>query len=160
MSKIDRAEDCAMTNLKGVLSIALASATLATVFPFFAGGFLLLLQPGFAPLVAQFGLTPGAGPAWFVPVSVFSAIGLAAGSFNVSRKQKSFVVAGLLAASGIMLMIPAIIATGNLGFIFPGPLIGVIIGLGIFGLAVAKGVSTTRAVRAAPRFLREVKQHE
>lgn len=35
MSKIDRAEDCAMTNIKGVLSIALASATLATVFPFF-----------------------------------------------------------------------------------------------------------------------------
>jgi hypothetical protein len=159
MSKIDRAEDCAMTNFKGVLSIALASATLATVFPFFAGGFLLL-QPGFAPLLVEFGLTPGAGPAWFVPVSVFSAIGLAAGSFIVSRRQKSFVVAGLLAASGIMLMIPAIIAMGNLGFIFPGPVIGVIIGLGIFGLAVATGVRTTRAVTAAPSFLGEVKQHE
>ncbi|MDQ3966989.1 MAG: hypothetical protein M3275_01175 [Thermoproteota archaeon] len=43
-----------MTNLKNVLSVGLAVATLAAVFPFFAGGALLLLPP-FTKLVVQGG---------------------------------------------------------------------------------------------------------
>jgi hypothetical protein len=40
-----------------------------------------------------------------------------------------------------MFMIPALIATGYLTVVtFPGPIFGVIIGLGIFGLGVAKGI--------------------
>jgi hypothetical protein len=144
MSNIDRIKDFAMANSKRVLSVGLAAATLALVLPFFAGGFLLL-QPSFAPLLAQTGLAPGAGPAWFVTVSVFSAIALSIGAFVVSWNQRSFVVAGLLAASGVMLMIPALVATGYLtAIVFPGPIIGVIIGLGISGLGVAKGMRTVR----------------
>jgi hypothetical protein len=41
------------------LPVELAAATLAAVFPFFAGGALLLLLP-FTELVVQAGLIPGA----------------------------------------------------------------------------------------------------
>ena len=134
-----------MTNQRNVLSIGLAAASLALVLPFFAGGALLLI-PELAPLVVQAGLVPGSGPAWFGPVTAISAVGLAAAAFAVSWKQRSFAVAGLLAASGAMFMIPALIATGYLTFIvFPGPIIGVILGLAIFSLGVAKGVRTVRA---------------
>jgi hypothetical protein len=133
-----------MTNLKHVLSVGLAAATLLAVLPFFAGGALLLL-PGLAPLIVQAGIVPGTGPAWFVPVVPISAIGLATAAFVVSRKQRSFLVGGLLAVSGVLLMIPSLIATGYLAVIVvPGPILGVIIGLGIFGLGVAKGIRTAR----------------
>jgi hypothetical protein len=145
MSKIDPAEVCAMTNSKHVLAVGLAAASLVMVLPFFAGG-VLVLQPQLAPLVVQAGLVPGAGPAWFGPVFSISAIALAAASFVVSWKQRSFLVTGLLAASGMIFMIPALIATGYLAVIVvPGPILGVIIGLGIFGLGVAKGIRTARA---------------
>jgi len=82
----------------------------------------------------------------------FGAIGLSTAAFVVSWKQKSFVVAGLLAASGIMFMIPALIATGYFAVIvIPGPIFGVFIGLGIFGLGFAKGLRTARAVTVTPR---------
>jgi hypothetical protein len=133
-----------MTNLKHVLSVGLAAATLLAVLPFFAGGALLLL-PGLAPLIVQAGIVPGTGPAWFVPVVPISAVGLAMAAFVVSRKHRSFLVGGLLAVSGVLLMVPALIATGYLAVIVvPGPILGVIIGLGIFGLGVAKGIRTAR----------------
>ena len=76
-------------------------------------------------------------------VVVMGAITFAVAAFVISWKQRSFVVAGLLAASGIILMIPAIIATGYFAVIvFPGPILGVIFGLVIFGLSVAKGIRT------------------
>jgi hypothetical protein len=138
-----------MTNLKHILSVGLAAATLLAVLPFFVGGALLLL-PGLAPLIVQVGIVPGTGPAWFVPVVPISAVGLATAAFVVSRKQRSFLVTGLLAASGVLLMIPSLIATGYLTVIvLPGPILGVIIGLGIFGLGVAKGIRTARAPVAA-----------
>jgi hypothetical protein len=133
-----------MTNLKHVLSVGLAAATLLAVLPFFAGGALLLLQ-GLAPLIVQAGIVPGTGPAWFVPVVPISAIGLATAAFVVSWNQRSFLVGGLLAVSGVLLMIPSLIATGYLAVIMvPGPILGVIIGLGIFGLGVAKGIKTAK----------------
>jgi hypothetical protein len=67
----------------------------------------------------------------------------------VSWNQRSFLVAGLLAASGIIGMIPGLIATGYLSVIvFPGPIYGVIYGLGIFGLGAASGIRTTRNATA------------
>jgi hypothetical protein len=133
-----------MTNLKHVLSVVLAAATLLAVLPFFVGGALLLL-PGLAPLIVQAGIVPGTGPAWFVPVVPISAIGLATAAFVLSRNQRSFLVGGLLAVSGVLLMIPSLIATEYLAVIVvPGPILGVIIGLGIFGLGVAKGIRTAR----------------
>src|SRR5215216_3109054 len=79
---------------------------------------------------------------------VISAIMLAAAAFLVSWKQRSFVIAGLLAASGIILMI---LPLANMNFVIPGPIIGVIVGLMILGLGVAKGIRTARAVTVAPR---------
>ncbi len=133
-----------MTNSKRILAVGLAAATLVLVLPFFAGG-VLLLHPEFAPLVVQAGLVPGSGPAWFGPVFGISAIVLSIAAFVVSWKQRSFVVAGLLAASGVIFMVPALIATGYFAVIVvPGPILGVFIGLGIFGLGVATGLRTAR----------------
>lgn len=79
-----------------------------------------------------------------------SAIVLATTAFVVSLGQRSFLVAGLLAASGVIFMIPAIMATGYFAVIvFPGPIIGVILGLGIFGLGIAKSVRTAMATPLA-----------
>ena len=83
---------------------------------------------------------PGGGLAVIV---VTSAIALAAAAFVVSWKQRSFLVAGLLAASGIILMI---LPLANMNFVIPGPIIGVIVGLVILGLGVAKAIRTARAV--------------
>lgn len=133
-----------MKNSRHVLAVGLAAAAFAAVFPFFAGGVLLLL-PGVAPFVVQAGLVPGAGPAWFGPVFGISAVVLSAAAFVVSWNQKSFLVAGLLVASGTAFMLPALIATGFLAVIvIPGPILGVIIGLGILGLGIAKGARSAR----------------
>jgi hypothetical protein len=114
-----------MVNSKLAISVGLAAATLALVLTNVLGGPALLQSAGLAAAV------------------VISAIALAAGALVVSWKQRSFVVAGLLAASGIILMIPAIIATGYFAVIvFPGPILGVIFGLVIFGLGAAKGIIT------------------
>ena len=59
---------------------------------------------------------------------------------------------GFSAATSVLLMIPSLIATGNLSIIvLPGPILGVIIGLGIFGLGVAKGVRTARSAMVIVR---------
>jgi hypothetical protein len=137
------------TKSKHILSVGLAAATLLAVLPFFAGS-VLLLQPSLAQLAAQIGLVPGAGPVWFVPVVPISAIVLASAAFAVSWNQRSYLVAGLLAASGIIFTSAALVATGYFAVIaVPGPILGVIIGLGIFGLGVAKSIRTARAPLAA-----------
>lgn len=74
-------------------------------------------------------------------IVVTSAIALAAAAFVVSWKQRSFLVAGLLAASGIILMI---LPLTYMNFVIPGPIIGVIVGLVILGLGVTKGIETAR----------------
>jgi hypothetical protein len=67
-------------------------------------------------------------------------------AFVVSWKQRSYLVAGLLAASGLVGLIYGLIATEFLAVIvFPGPVLGVIIGVWIFGLGVAKGIEAARA---------------
>ena len=81
-------------------------------------------------------------------IVVTSAIVLAAAAFVVSWKQRSFLVAGLLAASGIILMI---LPLANMNFLIPGPIIGVIVGVVILGLGVAKGIGTAKAVTVSPR---------
>jgi hypothetical protein len=144
MTKMDRLEDCVMTNRKYVLSIGLAAGTLLAVLPFFVGGALLLV-PALSSLIVQSGIVPGTGPALFVPLVPLSAIALATASFVISRGQTSFPVTGLLSASGILMTVPAVIATGNFASIaIPGPILGVIIGLAILGLGVAKGIGTAK----------------
>jgi hypothetical protein len=81
-------------------------------------------------------------------VVVISAIVLAAAAFIVSRNQRSFVVAGLLAASGVILMI---LPLANMNFVIPGPIIGVVVGLAILGLGMAKGIRSARPTTVAAR---------
>ena len=125
------------TNSKSALAVGLAAATIALVLTLVVGG----------PAVMQ-----GAGVAM---AFVISAIALAVAAFIVSRNQRSFLVAGLLAASGAILMIPGLIATGYLSVIvFPGPILGVIFGLVIFGLGMVSGIRTTRNATAATEVIR------
>jgi hypothetical protein len=87
-----------------------------------------------------------------VPVLGIGAIPLAVAAIVLSWNQRSSLVAGLLAASGIIGMIPGLIATGYLAVIvFPGLIYGVIYGLGIFGLGVAKGIRTTKTAAITAR---------
>ena len=117
------------TNTKLLLAVGLAAAT-----------FALVLANTVSGVVLRTGLVPELG---------IGAIPLAVAALVVSWKQRSYLVAGLLAASGIIGMIPGLIATGYLSVImFPGPIYGVIYGLGIFGLGAAKGVRRTRSATA------------
>jgi hypothetical protein len=112
-----------MTNKKLVTGVVLASAALAFI------------------------MTNGlGGPAFLGDVDDISAIASATAAFVVSWKQRSYLVAGLLIVSGIVFMIPAMIATEYLAIIvIPGPILGVISGLGILGLGVAKSIRTAKA---------------
>jgi hypothetical protein len=93
--------------------------------------------------------SPATLPAGGLAVNVVAgAITFAIAAFVISWKQRSYVVAGLLIASGIVLMILPI---ANMNFVIPGPIIGVIVGLVILGLGVAKGINTARTVTVTPR---------
>jgi hypothetical protein len=129
---LDRVEDCAMTNSKLVLAVGLAAATLVLFLAVTASGGAL--RAGLAPW-------PGIG-----------AIVLATTAFVVLWKQRSLLVAGLLVASGVTGITAGMINTGFFAVImFPGPILGVIIGLGILGLGVAKGIETVQAGRSKTR---------
>jgi hypothetical protein len=88
-------------------------------------------------------------------VLAISTVVLAAAAFIISWKRRSFPIAGLLAATGVIGMIPGLIALANVNFaviVFPGPISGVIYGLMILGLGVAKGIRTAKPVTVAPRW--------
>ena len=93
--------------------------------------------------------SPKTLPAGGLAVNVVAgAIAFSIAAFVISWKQRSYLVAGLLAASGIILMI---LPLANMNFMIPGPIIGVIVGLVILGLGAAKGIRTAKAVTVAPR---------
>lgn len=116
-----------MANAKLVIAQVLAGVTFALVLT----NTLASVQILVAGLGAVFGI---------------SAIALSVAAFVLSLKKRSYVVAGLLAAGGIIYMIAAVTALGDFSVIVvPGPILGVLFGLLIFGLGVAKGVRTARA---------------
>ena len=121
-----------MTNSKLVLAVGLAAATLVVFLAVtISGG---ALRAGLAPW-------PGIG-----------AIVLATAAFVVSWKQRSLLLAGLLAASGLTGIIGGVINTRYFAVImFPGPILGAIIGVVILGLGVAKGIETLQAGRSKTR---------
>jgi hypothetical protein len=121
-----------MTNSKLVLAVGLAAATLVVFLAVtLSGG---ALRAGLAPW-------PGIG-----------AIVLATAAFVVSWKQRSLLLAGLLAASGVTGIIAGVINTGYFAVImFPGPILGAIIGVVILGLSVAKGIETLQEGRSKSR---------
>ena len=128
-----------MTNTKLVLAVSLAAAALAFV--------LLNLFDGIAVL----GLGVG------IALNV-SSLGLSAAAFAVSWKGRSYLVTGLLGMIGAIYMVPGLQALTSINFaviVIPGPILGVIFGLVIEGLAAAKGIKTSRALTVNPgRILR------
>lgn len=89
------------------------------------------------------GSPTGMAAAGLAAVTVQGAIAFAVAAFVISWKQKLLVVAGLLVASGAILLI---LPLANMNYVIPGPLIGVVVGLGILGLGVAKGIRTVRTM--------------
>jgi hypothetical protein len=115
------------TNSKLVIGVGLAAASLAFFLTNAVGGLALLRIAG-----------PGLG---------IGAIVLATAAFAVSWYQRSYLVAGLLAAGGTTFAISGLIALARINFAvieFPGPILGVILGLPILGLGIAKGIRTAR----------------
>jgi hypothetical protein len=73
---------------------------------------------------------------------------LAAAAFGVSWGQKSVLISALLLISGTLVTVNAIIATRSFSIlVFPGPIIGVILGLVLLALGIAKSWSTATKIR-------------
>ncbi|HEV8404756.1 MAG TPA: hypothetical protein VGQ13_02500 [Nitrososphaera sp.] len=124
-----------MTSSKLKVAIGLATAALALVLPNLVGG------------IAVLGLALGT-------TLNISSLALSVAAFAVSWKQQSYLVAGLLVATGGLYMIPALVALASINFaviVFPGPILGVIFGLAIIGLGVVKGIRAARAVAPITR---------
>jgi hypothetical protein len=112
-----------------MLAVGLAAATLVV--------FVVVIAMGGA---LRAGLAPWPG----IAVAV-----LAVAAFAVARERRSFVVAGLLAASGVVGVVYGLIRTDFLmASSFPGPIFGIILGLPILGLAVAEAVGAARDRRS------------
>src|ERR671919_9145 len=104
-----------------MLAVGLAATTLVV--------FVVVIAMGGA---LRAGLAPWPG----IAVAV-----LAVAAFAVSGERRSFVVAGLLGASGVVGVVYGLIRTDFLmASSFPGPIFGIILGLPILGLAVAEAV--------------------
>jgi hypothetical protein len=81
---------------------------------------------------------------------IFAVTGvlLAAAAFGVSWGQKSALISALLLISGTLVTVNAIIATRSFSIlVFPGPIIGVILGLILLALGIAKSISTAMKIR-------------
>jgi uncharacterized membrane protein HdeD (DUF308 family) len=74
---------------------------------------------------------------------------LATTAFALSREHRSFAVAGLLAASGVVGVVYGLIRTEFLtASSFPGPIFGIILGIPLLVLAVAEAIGATRDRRS------------
>lgn len=83
--------------------------------------------------------------AGLAPVLVITGMALATAAFAVSYRQKSYAVSGLLAAAGVALFVPALMATGYFAVVvIPGPILGVLFGLYVIGLGAAKGAISAK----------------
>lgn len=96
------------------------------------------------------GSPAGMAAAGLAAVVVMGVIPLATAAFVISSKQRSFLVAALLAAGGVILMM---LPLANMNFVIPGPIIGVVVGLAILGLGVAKGIGMASIAVVAARYL-------
>lgn len=80
-----------------------------------------------------------------------STISFSTTAFFISLRQKSLLVSALLVASGIAITIQGVIETRNLAVIyFPGPILGVMFGLWVLALGIAKSIKTGMAIMSTP----------
>jgi len=124
-----------MANSKFVVGVGLSATALALVLPNLVAGITVL------------GLTLG------MTLSI-TAIAVSTAAFAVSWNQRSYLIAGLLTATGVIYMIPALVSLASINFaviVFPGPILGVVFGLIILGFGVAKGVRTAKVIIAPAR---------
>jgi hypothetical protein len=111
-----------VTNPRPVVAVALAAATLVLVLAVIAAGGALRL-----------GIAPWPG---------IAVIAMAAAAFVLSGKRRSYLVAGLLTATGLVSVGYGLVATEFLATVaFPGPILGAIAGLPTLGLGVAKAIA-------------------
>jgi hypothetical protein len=117
-----------MISPRGALAVSLAAATLAMLLAVIAMGGAL-----------RAGLAPWPG---------IAVVAMATAAYVLSRHAGSYLVAVLLAASGIVGTVYGLAMTEFLAAAtFPGPIFGVIIGLPMLGLGVARGVDAASAGR-------------
>jgi len=111
-----------MPNTRRMVAIVLASATLVVCIVNAIGNIAILFKLGPTPVLS------------------IAGIALAAATFALSWNVRSFLIPSLLALSGIIFMVPGLAAMG-FSFdviVFPGPILGVVFGLVIFGLAITR----------------------
>lgn len=123
-----------MSNSKLVLAIGLAGAALVLALVDAIGGSSLPVDVATGGIV--FGL---------------STISFSTCAFFISLRKRSLLVSALLVASGIVITIHGVIETRNLAVIyFPGPILGVMFGLWVLALGIAKSIKTGMAIMSAP----------
>jgi len=144
-----------MTDLRLVIALVLAGVALAVVLTFNIAG----LHPMVEALAAALGTTDIA--AGLIGSTVL--VVLSASAFALSLKRRSFLVAGLLAASGVIFLTSPMIvpetplgdssevhtpatAAGGVGIIHYASY-----GLAVLGLGVAKGIRSARPTALAAR---------
>lgn len=80
-----------------------------------------------------------------------STISFSTAAFFISLRKRSLLVSALLVASGIVITAHGVIETRNLTIVYvPGPILGVMFGLWVLALGVAKGIKTSVEVMSAP----------
>ncbi len=122
-----------MANLRLTLGVVLSVTALVVCF---------INAIGNVALVTKVGPTP---------VLSLVVIVLASAAFVVSWKFSSLLVAGLLAVSGIIFMVPALNAMGYSfdAIVFPGPILGIIFGFLIVGMGITKGIQSVTSAESA-----------
>lgn len=110
----------------------------------------LVLAKGFAGTALAIALVDAIWSG-FLPIDVatggivfgLSTISFSTAAFFISLRQRSLIVSALLVASGIVITIHGVIEARNLAVIYvPGPILGVIFGLWVLALGIAKSMKS------------------
>lgn len=129
-----------MANPRLVVAMVLAGGALALAVFGMIGEGSITGTSGHASLAASHlaGLSVGHIPG-------LTSLALSAGAFIISWGRRSYIVAGLLIAAGILYMIHLAPFLGDHSVIaFPGPVVGLFLGHVILGLGVAMGIGSAK----------------
>ncbi len=114
----------------------------------------LVLAKGFAGTALFIALVDAIWSS-FLPIDVatggivfgLSTISFSTAAFFISLRQRSLVISALLVASGIVITIHGVIETRNLTVIYlPGPILGMIFGLWVLALGIAKSMKSGKGI--------------